>query len=99
VAGFLWLLGAGVRVLYRNFRYGDPALRNINAYFLAFFLMQSIVFFLIFGAFKNQLYIFTGLLGMSVSLNGGAAKPPQVVARAAGVAIVGRSQSPVSVRV
>jgi hypothetical protein len=99
VAGFLWLLGAGVHVLYRNFRYGDPALRNINAYFLAYFLMQSIVFFLIFGALKNQLYLFTGLLGMSVSLNGGAAKPPPVVARAAGVAIVARNQSPVSVRV
>jgi hypothetical protein len=99
VAGFLWLLGAGVNVLYRNYRYGDPALHNINAFLLAYFLMQSIVFFLIFGAFKNQLYLFTGILGMSVSLNGGAAKPPRVVARAAGVAIVARNQSPVSVRV
>jgi len=99
VAGFFWLLGAGINVLYRNFRYGDPALRNINAFFLAYFLMESIVFFMVFGAFKNQLFMFTGILGMSVCLNGGAAKPPRVVARAAGVAIVARSQSPVSVRV
>jgi hypothetical protein len=61
--------------------------------------MESIVFFMVFGAFKNQLFMFTGILGMSVCLNGGAAKPPRVVARAAGVAIVARSQSPVSVRV
>jgi len=96
VVGFLWLLGAGVNVLYRNFRYGDPSLHNINAFLLAFFLMQSIVFFLIFGAFNGQLCIFTGLLGMSVSLNGGVAESRRVVARAAGVAGI---HSPLSVRV
>jgi hypothetical protein len=97
--GFLWLLGAGVSVLYRNFRYGDPALHNINAFLLAFFLMQSIDFLTIFGAFNGQLYLFTGLLGLSVSLNGGAVQPRRVVARAAGIAIFTGRRSPVSVRV
>jgi hypothetical protein len=97
--GFLWLLVAGVSVLYRNFRYGDPALHNINAFLLAFFVMQSLDFLLIFGAFNGQLYLFTGLLGMSVSLNGGAVQPRRVIARAAGIAVVTGSHSPVSVRV
>ena len=75
--GFLWLLAAGARVLYRNYRYGAPALRHINTFFLAFFIAQGIFFFGIFGAFNTQLYMFTGLLGMSVSLNGGGANPAQ----------------------
>jgi hypothetical protein len=98
-AGFLWLLGAGINVLYRNYRYGDPELHNINAFLLANFLMCSISFFLIFGAFNDQLYMFTGLLGMSVTLNGGVAERRRVVARSAGVAVVASIQNPVSVRV
>jgi hypothetical protein len=82
VIAFIWLLGAGVNVLYRNFRYGDPALLKVNAFLLAYFLMQSIFFFTIFGAFRDQLYMFTGLLGLSVSLNGGAQKPRRVSSQA-----------------
>ncbi len=80
---FLWLLGAGARALYRNYRYGDPALQNINAFFLAFFITQIIFYFGVFGAFNSQLCLFTGILGMSVSINGGVRKPGQVPARAA----------------
>jgi hypothetical protein len=94
--GFLWLLAAGAKALYRNYRYGAPALRQINTFFLAFFIAQGIFFFGIFGAFNTQLYMFTGLLGMSVSLNGGVRKPAPVVARADGSAII---QPPVSVAV
>ena len=53
---FLWLLGAGVKVLYRNYRYGDPALQNINAFFLAFFIAQSILYFGVFGAFEHPAF-------------------------------------------
>ncbi len=81
--GFLWLLGAGVKVLYQNYRYGDPALHRINAFFLAFFIAQIILFFAVFGAFDSRLVIFTGLLGISVSINGGVRKPARIPARAA----------------
>jgi hypothetical protein len=80
---FLWLLGAGIKVLYRNYRYGDPVLRNINAFFLAFFIMQIIFYLSVFGAFNTQLCVFTGLLGLSVSINGGVRKRGQVPARSA----------------
>jgi hypothetical protein len=80
---FLWLLGAGIKVLYRNYRYGDPALRNINTFFLAYFIMQIIFYLGVFGAFNSQLFMFTGLLGMSVSINGGVCKRGQVAARSA----------------
>jgi len=80
---FLWLLGAGIRVLYRNYRYGDPALQRINGFFLAFFIAQIIFYLGVFGALNYQLCAFTGLLGMSVSINGGVRKPGQVPARSA----------------
>jgi hypothetical protein len=86
---FLWLLGAGIKVLYRNYRYGDPALQNINAFFLAFFIMEIIVFFGIFGALNSQLFVFTGILGMSVSVNGGVRKPGRGSVRETSSAAVG----------
>jgi hypothetical protein len=70
-AAFLWLLGAGVKVLYCNRRYGDPRLKLINDLFLSLFLTQCLCYFFVFGAFDTQLYLFLGILGMSVSLNGG----------------------------
>jgi hypothetical protein len=82
--GLLWLLGAGIKVLYRNYRYGDPALHYVNVFFLAIFIAQTIFFLTVYGAFSGQLFGFTGLLGMSVSLNGGVRKSrPVVPARAA----------------
>ena len=74
VIGFLWLLGAGVKVLYQNQRFGDPALKSVNTFFLAYFITQAFVYFTIFGAFNLQVSIFTGVLGMSVALNGGVRK-------------------------
>jgi hypothetical protein len=81
---FLWLLGAGVKVLYCNQRYGDARLRRVNMAFLSFFLAQCICFFFVFGAISSQLSIFLGILGLSVSLNGGVCRRP-AVARQTGV--------------
>jgi hypothetical protein len=74
VAAFAWFLGVAIRVLYRNHRYGDPALRQINACLLAFFVARAIFFVFIFGAFYSDLFYFTGLVGLSVALNRGEAR-------------------------
>jgi hypothetical protein len=68
---FVWLLGAGIKVLYCNRRYGDARLRQVNTLLLSYFLTQCVFFFFVFGAFNTQLVVFTGILGFSVSLNGG----------------------------
>lgn len=78
VIGFLWLLIAGFRVLLNNYRYGDPALRQINTFLLAAFVVRSFYFLVIFGSFYGELAIFTGILGMSVSINGGMQRPAPV---------------------
>jgi len=68
---FLWFLIAGVWALHHNRLYGDPALRGTNTFLYAMFLAKVIIFFFIFGAVANDIVVFTGLLGLSVSLNGG----------------------------
>ena len=68
--GFGWFLVAASRFLYHNYRFGDPALQRINTLLLAVFLAKIVFFFLIFGALYSDLYAFTGLAGLSASLNG-----------------------------
>lgn len=68
---FLWVLVAGGRVLSLNFHNGDARLRLINCTLLSFYLAECVTFFLVFGALSAQMYIFLGIVGFSVSLNGG----------------------------
>jgi hypothetical protein len=74
---FIWLLAAGCRVLYRNYKHGDPSLRTINAFLLALFTTRIVFFFVIFGALNSDMMLFAGTLGLSISLNGGVASAPK----------------------
>jgi hypothetical protein len=71
VMAFLWVLMAGYQVLSRNYRFGDARLRRINSVLLSCYLARCFCFFFIFGALSTDLYLFLGLCGLSVSLNGG----------------------------
>jgi hypothetical protein len=75
--GFLWLAGAGIWALYRNYRYGDPALHLINTFLLAYFVMRVVVFMFLFGAIDSDLFRFTGILGLSMAINRGVRKPAE----------------------
>ena len=76
VAGFLWFVFASVRVLLHNYRYGDPDLKGINTFLLAYFLARLVFFFTVFGSFHMEFMIFTGIVGISVSFNGGMSPRP-----------------------
>jgi hypothetical protein len=71
----LWVTLAGLRVLYRNFKYGDPALRTINAFLLAWYVQHYLMFFFIFGGFEVDIGLFARTVGFSVALNGGLCGP------------------------
>ena len=75
---FVWLLIAGIRVLHQNYQFGDPAYRHINVFLVSYFVAKVIFFFTIFGSLHSDLPLFLGLLGLSISLNGGVAKPAAV---------------------
>ena len=72
---FVWLLVAGIRVVYRNYQFGDPAYHHINKFLFVYFVVRVILFFVVFGALSSDLPMFLGLLGLSISLNGGVAQP------------------------
>ena len=77
IIAFAWVLTAGFRVLQANFRYGEARLRRLNTILLSYYLAQCVTFVLIFGAFNTQLCVFLGVVGLSVSLNGGVKRAPQ----------------------
>ena len=72
---FLWFLFAGIRVLYQNYLNGDPNNVHINRFLLSYFIAKILFFILIYGGFASDLVGFTGLLGLSISINGGVLKP------------------------
>ena len=72
---FAWFLWASVRVLYQNYRFGEPGLKTINTFLLAYFVVRIFSFIFIFGSLYSDLVGFCGLIGLSVSLNG-VARPP-----------------------
>ena len=77
---FVWFLAAGIRVFYRNYRYGDPSLQMINTFLLATFVAHVVFFLFIFGGLSSDMSGFIGLLGLNVALNGGVCRPSRTVA-------------------
>jgi hypothetical protein len=75
VLTFCWFLYAGAKVLYQNYAYGDPRLRTINAFFLAYFVARILFYFGVFGSLYSDMCYFTGILGLSVCINGGVRVP------------------------
>lgn len=73
--GFIWFLVAAIRVLYLNYQHSPPDLKRINTFLFAYFMVRTIFFFAIYGSLYAEFFIFTGLLGLSISLNGGISQP------------------------
>jgi len=74
VVAFLWFLAASARALYKNYRYGNPAYSKLNRFLLAYFMAKTIFFFFVFGSLYSDLAMYAGLVGLSISLNGGVAR-------------------------
>jgi hypothetical protein len=72
----VWFSIAGCHALYCNYRYGDPALRTINALLFAMFATHVFVFWSpIFGSLHSDMLPLAALLGLGVSMNGGICRP------------------------
>ena len=81
VIAFLWFLVASFKVLWANYKYGDPDIRRTNSFLLSYFAAKTILFFFVFGGFYSDMMMFAGLVGFSIALNGGVAKKPAPVTR------------------
>lgn len=71
---FIFFGVVAIRVLYRNYRYSEPALQKINTFLFAIFTTRFILFWAVYGALATDLPILAGLIGFSVAINGGTAK-------------------------
>ena len=78
---FVAFLGLALRALYRNYRYGRDELKFYNRFLFGYFLSRTIFFMVAFGSFHSELYIFTGIMGLSVALNHGVCRQPVLVQR------------------
>jgi hypothetical protein len=72
---FTWFIISSIRLLYRNYKYGDPELEIPNKLLFSLFVVKAISFVFIFGALTIDTVIFVGYVGLSVSLNGGMCGP------------------------
>ena len=74
--GLIWFMAASWRVMYHNYKFGPPEYGLLNRFLYAFFVVKVITYFFIFGSLYTDMIAFTGLVGLSVSLNGGVARKP-----------------------
>ncbi len=70
---WLWYWAAGFRVVWRNYHYGDPALRHLNLMLFALFVSKVFGFLFIFGGIVEDVAGFAGIIGLSLALNHGVA--------------------------
>jgi O-antigen ligase len=73
-AVFLFFMAAA-RVIYRNMKYSDPDIKNINTFLFSFFMARLIYFFVFFGGIELDLWLFASIVGISLSVNGGLKGP------------------------
>jgi hypothetical protein len=71
---FVWFQVAVFRVLHNNFRYGDPALKSINTFLFASYIIRVFMFWFVVGGFVSDMTYFVGYVGLSVALNRGVAR-------------------------
>jgi hypothetical protein len=76
---FCWFAIASIIALVRNYRFGLPQMLLINRFFLALFLTRLIFYVTVYGQFDLDLPMLTGIVGMSIALNGGILTAPAKV--------------------
>ncbi|MGH7950735.1 MAG: O-antigen ligase family protein [Limisphaerales bacterium] len=83
VLGFAAFCWGALRSLYANYRHGDPELKRVNTFLLAFFIGRLIFYVTLYGEFTLDLLVFTGIVGLSLTLNGGVKQKAVAIARPA----------------
>jgi hypothetical protein len=75
VLAWLWYWAAGFWVVWRNYHYGDPAIRHINLFLFAMFVSRVFGFLFIFGGIVEDVANFAGIIGLSLAMNHGVMRP------------------------
>ncbi len=81
--GFAWFSWNSLKVLRANYYHGPPELELVNRFLLAFFVAKLFFYVVFYGQFDLDLMSFTGVVGLSVSLNGGVRSSAQIESESA----------------
>jgi hypothetical protein len=73
---FSWFLAASVWVVYRNYQYSPPELKTINTFLFTVYVVSVVDFIFLFGGLADGMAGFSGILGLSVSINKGVRSVP-----------------------
>lgn len=93
VAAFVWFVAASIRLLHNNLKHGDPDFKRVNTFIMAVFLARVAFFVFVFGSISTDLITLTGLVGLSVSLNGAKTSAEEDPAEASAPALLQESYS------
>lgn len=79
--GFLWLVVASLRILWRNYKNSRPELKLVNTFLISLYVARFISYIAIYGHFDLDLVVFTSIVGLSIAIN----KEPKAEAKPAAV--------------
>ena len=74
---YFWVSLTALYILYRNYRYGDPELKTVNAFLMVLAIQKFFGFFFIFGAYSSDLGDYAKLAGFSIAMNWCICGPPK----------------------
>ena len=80
---FGWFCWAALTVLVRNHRYGKDPLKPMNTFLLSLFVGRLVFFIFVYGQFDLDLFLFTGIVGLSIALNGGVRRASEAIPNSA----------------
>jgi hypothetical protein len=74
---FLWFAFVALRVMFFNFKHGDPALRTVNSVLFVLFLYETLSYLSCLAGLQiaTDIPYFIGYLGLSIALNHGVIRP------------------------
>ena len=78
VIGFLWFAIASLRVLWLNYKNSEPAMKTVNTFLLAYFFSKFVFYCTVYGAFYVDMLVFTSTVALSITVNRGVLRVPQV---------------------
>jgi len=70
ILAFIWFTVVGFLILYRNYRRGDPDLKNINIFLLNIYTVRMVFYWILYGQFQLDLIAFTSFVALSIAING-----------------------------
>ncbi|MBI1176049.1 hypothetical protein GC207_01270 [bacterium] len=67
---FAWFALVGFKILYRNYRWGDPRFKNINIFLLNIYTVRMFFYWFLYGQFDLDLIAFVSFVALSIAVNG-----------------------------